>query len=514
MLSSRGRLFFPSSKRNKQLFFSTNTILNNTDNYDYDVFVIGGGSGGLACAKEAASLEGNRVGLCDFVKPSTQNSTWGLGGTCVNVGCIPKKLMHHSALIKDEMNGATPFGWSVPSDLSFNWETLVNSVQNHIKSLNFGYKNDLMSNDVSYVNQLATFVDSETVLLKNKRGVEKTIRAKNYVLAVGGRPTLPHLPGIEHVITSDDIFSLKVKPGKILIVGASYIALECAGFLHKFGFTTSVMVRSIVLRGFDIQVAGLIHNHMREEGINFIGPTQPSSIEKLPDGKLRVVYIELDKTVKSEIYDTVLYATGRHADTKLLNLEKAGVSLTDSGKVIVNEKDQTSNPNVYAIGDCVKGCPELTPVAIRAGKLLAKRLTNQSTTLMNYKLVPTTVFTPIEYGTIGYSEEEASLIYGEKNIEIYHSYFQPLEKAFDQSWTSKCYVKIICNKMENEKIIGFHLFSPNAGEITQGFATAMQCGATKAHFDNTIGIHPTIAEELTLLKVTKRENENPMKAGC
>lgn len=500
--------------KNKSSFYSKRGFSTETtsNNFDFDVFVIGGGSGGLALAKEAAQL-GKKVGLCDFVKPSSQNTTWGLGGTCVNVGCIPKKLMHQSGILKETIDGVEPFGWTVENP-KFSWERLVESTQLYIKSLNFGYKNDLYSNDVTYFNHLAKLNDNHTISLKNKKGVEKIIKAENIIVAVGGRPTLPDIEGSEHVITSDDIFSLPKNPGKTLVVGASYIALECAGFLHKFGIDTSVMVRSIVLRGFDIHMSGLIENHMRGEGVKFIGPSQPTKIEKLEDGRLKVYYSNLNNTISEEIYDTVLYAIGRKADTKLLDLENAGVKLNNNGKVVVDKEDRSTTPNIYAIGDCAEGVPELTPVAIRAGKLLARRLAGTSSETMNYRLIPTTVFTPIEYGTIGLPEEEARIIYGEKNIEVYHSYFQPLESVFNKKMESKCYVKIICNMLDDEKIVGFHLFSPNAAEITQGFATAMLLGAKKSDFERTIGIHPSIAEELTLLKTTKRENANPIKTGC
>eukprot|EP01126_Amoeba_proteus_P066770 TRINITY_DN9727_c0_g1_i2.p1 TRINITY_DN9727_c0_g1~~TRINITY_DN9727_c0_g1_i2.p1 ORF type:complete len:283 (+),score=58.70 TRINITY_DN9727_c0_g1_i2:77-925(+) len=265
--------------RSQFLLSKVKTYSTTERKYDYDLLVIGGGSGGLACAKEAASL-GARVSLCDYVKPSSQGSIWGLGGTCVNVGCIPKKLMHRAALLREDFNDAKHFGWDLDTSKStLHWERLVESVQNHIKSLNFGYRSQLRSKDVSYHNELARFIDPHTVVTRNKKGLEQTRTAKNFLVAVGGRPSLPDIPGIEHVITSDDIFSLTRSPGKTLVIGASYIALECAGFLNGFGFDTTVMVRSIVLRGFDQQMATLVKEYMERSGVKFVQGV-PSSIEK------------------------------------------------------------------------------------------------------------------------------------------------------------------------------------------------------------------------------------------
>ena len=224
----------------------------------YDLLVIGGGSGGLACSKAAAKL-GKKVAVCDFVKPSPAGTTWGLGGTCVNVGCIPKKLMHQAALLGEGMKDAASYGWEVPPEPKHSWETMVGAVTMHVKSLNFGYRADLMSNAVKYYNAYATFVDEKTVKAVDKKGKETTITADKFVIAVGGRPRYPDIPGAkEHCITSDDVFSMKTPPGKTLVVGASYVALECAGLLHGVGFDTTVLMRSVPLRGFDAHMAGLV----------------------------------------------------------------------------------------------------------------------------------------------------------------------------------------------------------------------------------------------------------------
>jgi len=229
--------------------------------------------------------------------------------------------------------------------------------------------------------------------------------------------------------------------------------------------------------------------------------------------KLNVSY-ELNGEIKSDVFDTVLFATGRNADTVQLGMDKAGVKIDTNGKIHVHDNDQTSVPHIYAIGDVSKGRPELTPPAIKAGKLLANRLFDGSHELMDYVNIPTTVFTPLEYGAVGYSEEDAIAKFGEDNIEVYHTYFQPLEFYLPNKEENSCYVKMICNRAENDRVIGFHILGPNAGEITQGYAVAIKLGATKKHFEDTVGIHPTISEEVVILDKTKRSGVEPKKSGC
>merc|ERR1712233_82336 len=234
--------------------------------FDYDLVVIGGGSGGLAASKEAAAL-GKKVAVLDFVKPTPLGTTWGLGGTCVNVGCIPKKLMHQAALLGEATKDAKSFGWGV-EPAQHNWQNMVTEVQNHIGALNWGYRVALREKNVTYLNEYGTFVDKNTIKTVNKKGVEKTVTASKFILATGGRPKYPNIPGVEFGISSDDLFSLPYSPGKVLLIGASYIALECAGFCAALGCDTTVMVRSILLRGFDQQMAGKIGDYMEEHGVN------------------------------------------------------------------------------------------------------------------------------------------------------------------------------------------------------------------------------------------------------
>jgi thioredoxin reductase (NADPH) len=484
--------------------------------YDYDLIVVGGGSGGLAASKEAAKL-GKKVACLDFVKPSPIGTSWGLGGTCVNVGCIPKKLFHTASIIGESIHhDAKAYGWEVPDKVPFNWETLSNNVQDYIGSLNFGYRTELRDKHVEYLNEYGVFVDPHTLECTNRKGEKHKLTARRFIIAVGGRPKYPDIPGDkEHGITSDDLFSLLEAPNKTLVVGASYVALECAGFLNGLGYDATVMARSIFLRGYDQQCAEQIADYMAGHGVKFIRPAVPTRVEKLDSGKKKV-YFKRDGAAaeESEEFDTVMFAVGRNAETTKIGLEKAGVILDKtSGKVpAVNER--TNVPHIYAIGDVLKDRLELTPVAIQAGRLLARRLYGGSKLLMDYRNVPTTVFTPLEYGACGFSEEDAVKHYGEANIEVYHSFYKPLEWTIPKREDNKCYVKIVCHTGDSHRVLGFHVLGPNAGEITQGWALGLKMRATKADFESVVGIHPTTSEEFTTLRITKRSGENAMKKGC
>ncbi|XP_076125931.1 thioredoxin reductase 2, tandem duplicate 2 [Alosa pseudoharengus] len=490
---------------------------NLTGKFDYDVVVIGGGSGGLACSKEAAQL-GKKVAVLDYVEPSAKGTKWGLGGTCVNVGCIPKKLMHQAALFGTAFKDAQKYGWTIPGPASHDWATMSAAVQNHVKSLNWGHRVQLQDKKVKYLNMKGSLVDEHTVKGVTARGKETTLTARNIVIATGGRPKYPtHVPGaIEHGITSDDIFWLKESPGKTLVVGASYVGLECAGFLTGIGLDTTIMVRSIALRGFDQQMAGLVTDYMEAYGTKFAWKCAPKKVEKLPSGGLQVTWTNtFTKKDETDTFDSVLWAVGRAPESQLLNLEKAGVQLdTETGKIVVTPNEATSVPSIYAIGDISLGRPELTPTAIQAGKLLARRLAAASKELMNYHNVATAVFTPLEYSCVGLSEEEAEQKYGKDSIEVFHAFYKPLEFTVAERDASQCYIKAVCLREGDQRILGLHFTGPNAGEVIQGFALGFQCGATYTHLVNTVGIHPTCAEELTKLNVTKRSGLDATVTGC
>uniref|UniRef100_D3Z0H7 Thioredoxin reductase 3 n=1 Tax=Mus musculus TaxID=10090 RepID=D3Z0H7_MOUSE len=380
-------------------------LLQDDSAHDYDLIIIGGGSGGLSCAKEAANL-GKKVMVLDFVVPSPQGTTWGLGGTCVNVGCIPKKLMHQAALLGHALQDAKKYGWEYNQQVKHNWEAMTEAIQSHIGSLNWGYRVTLREKGVTYVNSFGEFVDLHKIKVQQ---LEKGL------------------------------------PGKLKVVAKS------------------------------------------TEG--------PETVEG--------------------IYNTVLLAIGRDSCTRKIGLEKIGVKINEkNGKIPVNDVEQTNVPHVYAIGDILDGKPELTPVAIQAGKLLARRLFGVSLEKCDYINIPTTVFTPLEYGCCGLSEEKAIEMYKKENLEVYHTLFWPLEWTVAGRDNNTCYAKIICNKFDNERVVGFHLLGPNAGEITQGFAAAMKCGLTKQLLDDTIGIHPTCGEVFTTLEITKSSGLDITQKGC
>uniref|UniRef100_A0A8C7CDM0 Thioredoxin reductase 2 n=1 Tax=Oncorhynchus kisutch TaxID=8019 RepID=A0A8C7CDM0_ONCKI len=412
---------------------------NLTGTFDYDLVVIGGGSGGLACSKEAAQL-GQKVAVLDYVEPSVKGTKWGIGGTCVNVGCIPKKLMHQAALLGTALKDAQKYGWQITGPISHDWSTMAEAVQNHVRSLNWGHR------------RLFCFP--------------------------------------EHWYED--------------------VALECAGFLTGIGLETTVMVRSIPLRGFDQQMAGLVTDYMEAYGTKFSWRSVPKNSINLPSLSLNVSHNIEFLTVFSSVL-----TIGRAPETKTLGLEKVGVKLNkESGKILVAADESTSVPNIYAFGDIGEGRPELTPTAIKAGKLLARRLAGQTNELMNYDNVATTVFTPLEYGCVGLSEEEAESRHGKDSIEVYHAFYKPLEFTVAERDASQCYIKVVCKRGGDQRILGLHFTGPNAGEVTQGFAMGFQCGATLTHLKETVGIHPTCAEELTKVNVSKRSGLDATVTGC
>uniref|UniRef100_A0A4W5MP92 Thioredoxin reductase 2 n=1 Tax=Hucho hucho TaxID=62062 RepID=A0A4W5MP92_9TELE len=425
---------------------------------------------------------------------SLSGTKWGIGGTCVNVGCIPKKLMHQAALLGTALKDAQKYGWQIPGPISHNWSTMAEAVQNHVRSLNWGHRVQLQDKEVKYLNIKGSLVDEHTVKGLTRTGKEIMLTAKNIVIATGGRPKYPtHIPGaVEHGITSDDIFWLKESPGKTAFVLFCFpehwyedVALECAGFLTGIGLDTTVMVRSIPLRGFDQQMAGLVTDYMEAYGTKFSWRSVPKSVDKLASGALQVTWTD-KQTGKDQrdTFDSVLWAVGRAPETKTLSLEKVGVKLNEeSGKILVAADESTSVPNIYAFGDIGEGRPELTPTAIKAGKLLARRLAGQTNELMNYD-------------------------------NVYHAFYKPLEFTVAERDASQCYIKVVCKRGGDQRILGLHFTGPNAGEVTQGFAMGFQCGATLTHLMETVGIHPTCAEELTKVNVSKRSGLDATVTGC
>jgi thioredoxin reductase (NADPH) len=500
--------------------------------YDYDLVVIGGGSGGMAAAKEASKL-GAKVACLDFVKPSPQGTTWGLGGTCVNVGCIPKKLMHTGALLREAITADfEAYGLKLEQDVgkinenggdlagnsglhgmgpAFDWESLRENVQNHIRGLNFKYRVALREKEVTYLNKLARFVDPHTIEATDKKGRSSQITASRFLIATGGRPAPLDCEGSELAISSDDIFSLEKSPGKTLCVGASYISLECAGFLAGFGIDVTVAVRSILLRGFDRECVDRIGAYMEDHGVKFKREVVLTKLEKI-GLKIRATFSD----GSSDEYDTVLGAIGRLADTDKLGLENAGdVKTNPKNRKIICSYEQSSVPNIYAVGDVMDGCPELTPVAIQAGQMLARRLFGNSKTPMDYVNVCTTVFTPIEYSCVGMTEDNCIAKYGPDSIEVYHREFMPLEWSMSHSRAAhNAFTKVIVDKTARENVLGIHYVGPNAGEVMQGYGAAMKNGLTFETLKETVGIHPTSSEEIVSLQITKSSGEDAAAGGC
>jgi thioredoxin/glutathione reductase (selenoprotein) len=496
--------------------------------YDYDLVVIGGGSGGMAAAKEAAVL-GAKVACLDFVKPSPAGTTWGLGGTCVNVGCIPKKLFHIGSLLHESVRKDTPSfgirlgepnGASATDELSgivpdpstqMRWELVRENIQNYIRGLNFKYRVRLREKEVTYFNKLAKFTDKHTIEAVDKKGRSSLITAARFLVAVGGRPSPLSCEGAEHAISSDDVFALEKCPGKTLCVGASYISLECAGFLAGMGLDVTVAVRSILLRGFDRECADKIGDYMVDHGVRFKRDVIPSKLEKIETGQTKVLFSDGTE----EVYDTVLAAVGRMADTDKLGLESVGVETNPKNRRIIGKFEQTHCPNIYAIGDVLDKTPELTPVAIQAGLYLARRLFGGDKEAMDYQNVCTTVFTPIEYACVGLSEEDAVAKYGQNNIEVYHREFVPLEWSLSMSRShNAAYTKVIVDKSPQENVLGIHYVGPNAGEVMQGYGTSMKQGLTLKTLTDTVGIHPTSSEEIVTLSITKSSGEDAAAGGC
>ncbi|KAL0483093.1 thioredoxin reductase (NADPH) [Acrasis kona] len=501
--------------------------------HQYDLVCIGGGSGGLAAAKRAhLELQSRdiqpKIAIVDYREhPNIVNTSpdrpeinwrWGLGGTCTNVGCIPKKIMHTAALYGEYVQNASEFGWKVPSTVEHDWESLVENVQNHIRSIHFGYRSDMMLNKIEHINARAKFLDKHTIEVTDAKGNVKTITSRRFIIAVGCMPKYPDIEGAkEYAITSDELFALIKPPNKTLVVGASYIALESAGYLSGLNQKVTVMMRSIPLRGFDQDCAQKIVEFMKERGTTFKQGCVPTKIRKNKNSFV-VEYVDDKNSVHVEEYDTVLFAVGRKCVADELGLQQLGVKF-DNDKIDVNEFEQTSVPHIYAVGDCINRGLELTPTAIHAGSLLSRRIyseelvTKNHKHIMDYTNVPTTVFTPLEYGSCGMSEEDTIKKYGQDNIEVYLIGFTPLEHEFTHKDTNKTYMKVICVGSE-EKIIGFHYLGPNAGEITQGVAVAIRLGVTKHDLDSTVGIHPTVAEEMTRLNITRRSGLVAEKRGC
>ena len=445
--------------------------------YDYDLFTIGAGSGGVRASRVSAGL-GARVAIAEERY---------LGGTCVNVGCIPKKLLVYASHYTEDFEDARAYGWTVGKS-SFDWATLIRNKDREIARLNEVYRKLLDQSGVKQIEGRARIVDQNTVAIG-----DRTFSAKNILIATGSWPSVPEIPGIEHAITSNEAFHLKQLPRRVIVVGGGYIAVEFASIFHGLGAETTELYRGpLFLRGFDHDVRQVLAEEMRKKEIDLRFDLNIESIEQADDHLLAT----LSDGSKLEA-DQIMYATGRLPATSDLGLEEAGVQLNQKGAVVVDEFSRSTVANIWAIGD-VTDRINLTPVAIHEGMALAETLFHDRPTKPDHENVASAVFSQPQIGAVGLNETKARERYTE--LEIFRTRFRPLKHTLTgQDETTM--MKLIVDRASG-RVVGAHMVGPEAGEIIQGIAIAIKCRATKAEFDATIGLHPTSAEEF----VTMRES--------
>ncbi|HVZ46228.1 MAG TPA: glutathione-disulfide reductase [Ramlibacter sp.] len=447
--------------------------------FDCDLLVIGGGSGGVRAARMAAQRNA-KVILAEAA---------ALGGTCVNVGCIPKKLYSYASHYADDFRDAAGFGWHV-GETRFDWGVLKANRATEITRLNGVYQKLLEDAGVEIVTGWASVTGPHGVRVRTERG-EREFNARHILVATGGRPSVPDFPGCEHVVTSDGMFDLEPFPGRLVVVGGGYIACEFASIFNGLGARVTQLYRGEqVLRGFDADVRRFIAQEMRKHGVDLRTNADVASVEKTSAGlevKLK------DGTVL--VADTVLYATGRVPNVENLGLEAAGVRLGRNGAVVTDDFYASSVPSIHALGDVIDRV-QLTPVAIAEAMVLADRLFGEGRRSLDYEFIPTAVFTHPSIGTVGHTEEEARGRFG--RVDIYRSDFKPLRHTLSGSG-ERTLMKLVVDAA-TDRVVGLHMVGADAGEIVQGFAVAMKAGATKAVFDATVGIHPTAAEEFVTMR--------------
>ena len=443
--------------------------------FDYDLFVIGGGSGGVRAARVAAQ-GGAKVALAEEDR---------YGGTCVQRGCVPKKLMVFASEYPGQIADAQSYGWTVHAG-GFDWPAFRDKLHTELDRLEGVYRRLLANSGVETFDTRAAVADAHTVELAT--GEKKT--AKHILIATGGWPVLPDLPGAEHALTSNEIFHLEELPRSILIIGGGYIACEFACILNGLGVEVTQYYRGAqILRGFDEEARGLISEEMIRNGVGLHLGTNIIEMEKLDRG-FRVKSTNGDE----KQFDQVMFATGRAPNTPELGLERAGVKLGRNGAIEVDAYSQTSVPSIYAIGD-VTDRVNLTPVAIREGMAFVETVFNGNPTPVDHALIPTAIFTQPEFGTIGLSEEEAR---DQEPIEVYCTSFKPMQQAF-AGREDRVLMKLIVSQ-ETRRVLGCHIVAPGAGEMIQLAGIAVKMGATKEDFDRTVAVHPTMAEEIVTMR--------------
>ncbi len=444
--------------------------------FDYDLFVIGAGSGGVRAGRMAAA-EGVRVAVAEDRY---------LGGTCVNVGCVPKKLYVQASHYAESFHEAEGFGLSA-GQVSFDWPRLRDNKTNEISRLNGIYTNLLKNAGCDLIDGRARVVGPHAVEVNGT-----TYSAERILVATGGWPFIPDVPGKEHVISSNEVFDLEVFPQDVLVVGGGYIAVEFAGIFAGLGANTHLIYRGdLFLRGFDQEIREYTAQEVAKKGVQLNFNTDIKAIQKLDNGRLKA---ELNDGRVLEA-DQILYATGRVPNVQGLGLEKQGVALAENGAVIVNDQFQSSVPSIYAIGDVIDRV-QLTPVALAEGMALVRHLYSQGSPEVDYELIPTAVFCQPNIGTVGLSEEQAKERYAD--IKVFRSEFRPLKHTLSGS-DERTLMKMIVDA-DSDRVLGVHMVGAEAGEIIQGIGVALKAGATKAVFDSTIGIHPTSAEELVTMR--------------
>jgi glutathione reductase (NADPH) len=446
--------------------------------YDYDLFVIGIGSGGTRAARVAAA-HGARVAAAEEYR---------VGGTCVIRGCVPKKLLVYGAHFAEDLADARRFGWDVPADCKFDWKTLTGNVFEEVDRISKAYNTTLDSHKVEVINERAELTGPNSIRLASGREVT----SKYILIATGARPHIPTCPGHEYGITSNEAFHLESVPKRILIAGAGYIANEFAGIFHEFGAKVTLINRSDqILRGYDEQIRDRLLQISMMKGIDFRFNAKFEGIEKLADGSLKV---SMSNHAPIEV-DCVMFATGRVPNTENLGLDAAGVELNEKGAIRVDEDNRSSVPSIYAVGD-VTDRIQLTPVAIREGQAFADTLFGNRPTRVDYHCVPAAVFSHPQMAGVGLTESQAKQKYG--SVKVYVSDFRPMKNVL-AGRNERALYKMICDG-ETNKILGIHMIGPEAAEILQAAAVAVKAGLTKDAFDQTVALHPTMAEELVLMK--------------
>src|SRR5437588_239165 len=445
--------------------------------YDFDMITIGAGSGGVASSRRAGSY-GARVAIIEESR---------IGGTCVLRGCVPKKLLVYGAQFSDAFADAAGFGWHVPP-ATFDWPTLIAAKDKELDRLEQIYVNMLRNSGVEIIEGRGVLVDPHTIDVGGRR-----YTAENILIATDDHPTVQQIPGIEHVISSNEALDLPELPRKIVIVGGGYIAVEFAGIFRGFGSeVVEIIRREELLYGFDDDLRVALAQEMRGRGIEIHTRTNVARIEKAAHEGYSV-FTSIGQEITA---DLVMYATGRGPNTKGLGLDAVGVNTDDKGAVQVNEWQKTSVPNIYAVGD-VTDRLNLTPVAIAEGRAIAETLYNNNPIKMDHNDVPTAVFSNPPIGTVGLTEEQARKEHGD-DVEIYCTRFRPMKNTLSGR-DERTFMKLVVDG-RSDRVLGCHMLGPDAPEIAQGLAIAIKCGASKRMFDQTIGIHPSAAEEFVTMR--------------